>query len=32
MDSTVQKDRFQGGGGDQTKRASLGELEESMSG
>ena len=32
MDSTVKEDRFQGGKGGQIRRASLGEVEGSMSG
>ena len=32
VDSTVKEDRFQGGKGGQARRASLGEVEGSMSG
>ena len=32
MDSTVKEGRFQGGKGGQARRASLGDVEESMSG
>ena len=32
VDSTVKEGRFQGGQGGQAKRASLGDVEESMSG
>ena len=31
MDSTVKEERFQGGEGGQERRASLGDVEESMS-